>query len=188
MPIRTAGIVSIVFSCESPIYLKIYLICDIVISYEYLRFRRKRQYLILSHETKKKKRFVLKLHENTFFKKIGTERLKLLAVLLFFLFSGIWYSHSFATGALEMGTPASAEKITEKREINAENDADRLNINTATAKELMRLSGIGEKKAAEIVAYREENGGFSDIAELMRVSGIGEKTFAEIKDEITVGE
>ena len=87
------------------------------------------------------------MHENTFFKKIGTERLKLLAVLLFFLFSGIWYSHSFATGALEMGTPASAEKITEKREINAENDAGRLNINTATAKELTRLSGIGEKKA-----------------------------------------
>ena len=123
------------------------------------------------------------MHENTFFKKIGIERLKLLAVLLFFLFSGIWYSHSFATGALEMGTPASAEKITEKREINAENDAGRLNINTATAKELTRLSGIGEKKAAEIVAYREENG-----AELMRVSGIGEKTFAEIQDEITVGE
>ena len=117
------------------------------------------------------------MHENTFFKKIGTERLKLLAVLLFFLFSGIWYSHSFATGALEMGTPASAEKIT-----------GRLNINTATAKELTRLSGIGEKKAAEIVTYREENGGFSDIAELMRVSGIGEKTFAEIQDEITVGE
>ena len=109
-------------------------------------------------------------------------------MLLFFLFSGIWYSHSFATGALEIGTPASAEKITEKREINAENDTGRLNINTATAKELTRLSGIGEKKAAEIVAYREENGGFSDIAELMRVSGIGEKTFTEIQDEITVGE
>ena len=72
--------------------------------------------------------------------------------------------------------------------LREEKVADRLNINTATAKELTRLSGIGEKKAAEIVAYREENGGFSDIAELMRVSGIGEKTFAEIKDEITVGE
>ena len=39
----------------------------------------------------------------------------------------------------------SAEKITEKREINAENDAGRLIINTATAKELTRLSGLGEK-------------------------------------------
>ena len=128
------------------------------------------------------------MHENTFFKKIGTERLKLLAVLLFFLVSGICYSHSFATGALEMGTPASAEEITEEREISAESNAGRLNINTASAEELTCLSGIGEKKAAEIVAYRKKNGGFSDIAELMRVSGIGEKTFAEIQDEITVGE
>ena len=128
------------------------------------------------------------MHENTFFKKIGTERLKLLAVLLFFLVSGICYSHSFATGALEMGTPASVEEITEERETSAESNAGRLNINTASAEELTRLSGIGEKKAAEIVAYREKNGGFSDIAELMRVSGIGEKTFAEIQDEITVGE
>lgn len=87
-----------------------------------------------------------------------------------------------------MGTPASAEKIAEKREINAENDAGRLNINTATAKGADAPFRLAEKKAAEIVAYREENGGFSDIAELMRVSGIGEKTFAEIQDEITVGE
>ena len=57
-----------------------------------------------------------------------------------------------------------------------------------TRDELIQVNGIGEKKAAEIVAYREENGGFSDIAELLRVSGIGEKTFAEIQDEITVGE
>ena len=127
------------------------------------------------------------MHENTFFKKIGTERLKLGGAAVFSVQRHLANSHSFATGALEMGTPASAEKITEKREINTENDADRLNINTATAKELTRLSGIGEKKAAEIVAYREENGSFSDIAELMRVSGIGEN-LAEISDEITVGE
>ncbi len=126
------------------------------------------------------------MHENTFFKKIGTERLKLLAVLLFFLVSGICYSHSFAAGDLEMGTPASAEEITDKQESNAV--SGRLNINTATAEELTRLSGIGEKKAAEIIAYRQKNGSFSDCTELMRVSGIGEKTFAEIQDEITVGE
>ena len=126
------------------------------------------------------------MYENAFFKKIGTERLKLLAVLLFFLVSGICYSHSFAAGELEMGTPTSAEEITDKQESSAV--SGRLNINTATAEELTRLSGIGEKKAAEIIAYRQKNGSFSDITELMRVSGIGEKTFAEIQDEITVGE
>lgn len=130
------------------------------------------------------------MHENTFFKKIGTERLKLLAVLLFFLVSGIFYSHSFYTGGLEMGTPATVEEITAEQEGDApaESNAGGLNINTATAQELTQLSGIGEKKAADIVAYREKNGGFSDIADIMQVSGIGEKTFEKIKTEITVGE
>nr|WP_294680827.1 ComEA family DNA-binding protein [uncultured Anaerotignum sp.] len=130
------------------------------------------------------------MHKNTFFKKIGTERLKLLAVVLFFLASGVWYSHLYHAGGLEMGTPASAEDITAEREAIeiTEEHTGRLNINTATAQELTSLSGIGEKKAADIVAYRETNGSFSDIADLMQVSGIGEKTFEKIKAEITVEE
>lgn len=130
------------------------------------------------------------MHKNTFFKKIGTERLKLLAVVLFFLVSGVWYSHLYHAGGLEMGTPASAEDITAEREAIeiTEEHTGRLNINTATAQELTSLSGIGEKKAADIVAYRETNGSFSDIADLMQVSGIGEKTFEKIKAEITVEE
>ena len=55
-------------------------------------------------------------------------------------------------------------------------------------KSRLHETGTYKNLQMEIVAYREENGGFSDIAELMRVSGIGEKTFAEIQDEITVGE
>lgn len=35
------------------------------------------------------------------------------------------------------------------------------------------LSGIGEKKAAMIVAYREENGPFNSVEDLMDVPGIG---------------
>ena len=128
--------------------------------------------------------------KNTFFNKIGTERIKLLAVLLFFFVSGIVYSHSFYSGKLQMGKPASAEEITAERESNAsaEQSADRLNLNTASAQELAGLPGIGRKKAANIVAYREKNGDFSDIVDLMRVSGIGEKTFEKIKAEITVAE
>ena len=63
-----------------------------------------------------------------------------------------------------------------------------ININTATSEELQSLSGIGEAKAAAIIAYREEHGAFSDISEIMNVSGIGEKIFERIRDSITVGE
>ena len=67
-----------------------------------------------------------------------------------------------------------------------EDDDDLININTATAEELTELSGIGESKAAAIIAYREENGDFSSIEEIMNVSGIGEGTYEQFKDKIKV--
>lgn len=63
---------------------------------------------------------------------------------------------------------------------------DKVNINTADAQELQTLSGIGEKKAQDILAYREANGSFKEISELTNVSGIGEKTLEKIKDYITI--
>ncbi|GEM_PF-6216659 len=60
-----------------------------------------------------------------------------------------------------------------------------VNINTATAEELMTLKGIGEKKAQSIIEYRESHA-FERIEDIMEVSGIGEKTFENIKDNICV--
>ena len=62
----------------------------------------------------------------------------------------------------------------------------KLNINTATAEQLMALSGIGESKAKSIVEDRAKNGLFSSIEDITRVSGIGEAMFNKIKDDITV--
>lgn len=130
------------------------------------------------------------MHEKSVEKKFGIERLKFLAVVVFFLLSGILYSHSFYGGQLDMGAPISPEEIgtVEKTTVYAEEMMGKLNINTATAEELVRLSGIGEKRAADIVTYRERNGDFSCIEDIMKISGIGEKTFEKIKEEITVGE
>ncbi|MGN0148993.1 MAG: ComEA family DNA-binding protein [Clostridia bacterium] len=65
-------------------------------------------------------------------------------------------------------------------------DDGRININTATAEELIELDGIGEKLAQRIIDYRVENGDFDVIEELMLVAGISEKTFAQISDKICV--
>lgn len=62
----------------------------------------------------------------------------------------------------------------------------RIDINTATMEQLMTLQGIGQAKAANIIAYRESNGGFSAPEEIMNVSGIGEGVYAKIQDKITV--
>lgn len=61
-----------------------------------------------------------------------------------------------------------------------------VNLNTATREELMTLPGIGEAKADAVIAYREENDGFSSPEEIMNISGIKEAVFSQIKDRITV--
>ena len=62
----------------------------------------------------------------------------------------------------------------------------RININTAGLGELVTLPGIGEAKAKDIIAFREENGPFERTEEICKVKGIGEKVFSGIKDMITV--
>lgn len=63
---------------------------------------------------------------------------------------------------------------------------EKININTATAQELTALPGIGEKRAADIVAFREANGPFPVPEALTDVPGIGQATFEQIAGRITV--
>ncbi len=62
----------------------------------------------------------------------------------------------------------------------------RVDLNSATKEQLMTLPGIGESRAAAIIAYREEHGGFSDTKELMNVSGIKQGVYEQLKDLIRV--
>lgn len=70
--------------------------------------------------------------------------------------------------------------------VQNENTSGLVNINTADAATLMTLYGIGEKISQRIIDYREANGPFEVIEDIMKVSGIGEKKFANIKDKICV--
>ena len=63
----------------------------------------------------------------------------------------------------------------------------KVNINTACKEELMTLPGIGEATAQKIISYRETNGRFTSEEEIMKVSGIGESKYAQIKDLIFTG-
>ena len=65
-------------------------------------------------------------------------------------------------------------------------DFKKININTASADELRDLKGIGEKKAAAIIEFRETNGNFKQPEDIMKVPGIGPKTFNANKDRIVV--
>ncbi|GFH39685.1 helix-hairpin-helix domain-containing protein [Lactococcus insecticola] len=64
--------------------------------------------------------------------------------------------------------------------------SEKVNLNTADLTQLQTLSGIGAKKAQDIIDYREQNGNFKAIEDLSQVSGFGEKTLEKLKESITV--
>ena len=60
-----------------------------------------------------------------------------------------------------------------------------VNINTATAEELSALLvGVGDKKAKDIVAYRDQHGAFTAPNDLVNVKGIGEATVEKNRERI----
>lgn len=69
---------------------------------------------------------------------------------------------------------------------NDGNNNDKVNINTASIEELVKINGIGNSKAEAIIKYRNENGSFSAIEDIKNVSGLGDAIFNKIKDYITV--
>ncbi|CDR80923.1 ComEA family DNA-binding protein [Lactobacillus delbrueckii subsp. lactis] len=95
-------------------------------------------------------------------------------------------ANSAAASAPASSTSASASASSVSSSTSGAASGDLINLNTATASDLQKLNGIGEKKAEQIIAYRQEKGSFKSIDELKEVSGIGDKTFAAIKDQLTI--
>ena len=62
-----------------------------------------------------------------------------------------------------------------------------VDINTADAYDLRRLPGIGEKRALDIIAWREEHGPFQSVDELTGVPGIGAVILENLRDYVTTG-
>ena len=64
--------------------------------------------------------------------------------------------------------------------------AEKVNINTASVKELQDLEGIGRGVAQRIVEYREKNGPFKRSEDLRKVDGVGPATFERNRERIVV--
>ena len=63
-----------------------------------------------------------------------------------------------------------------------------VDVNTADAKALVSVPGIGHELAAAILEDRERRGPFYDLRELARVRGIGEGAVRELSPMLTVGD
>lgn len=73
---------------------------------------------------------------------------------------------------IEVSFDASAEK--EQYDVSV--------INSASLEDFMQISGIGEVKAGDIIAYREALGGFDRVERLLDVNGISEALYQRIID------
>lgn len=61
-----------------------------------------------------------------------------------------------------------------------------IDINSATVEDWMKIEGIGEKTAQNIIAYRESVGGFQYLEQLLYVDGIGETKFSRWLPYLTI--
>jgi competence protein ComEA len=81
--------------------------------------------------------------------------------------------------ALLAATPALAAK-------KALPPGERIDLNRATVAELMRLPGVGERKAKAIVERRQK-APFKRPEEVVQVKGLGPAWFQKVKANLVVG-
>ena len=82
--------------------------------------------------------------------------------------------------------PTARETTAESVAVNEE--VVLVNLNDATLDELDTVPGIGPAIANRILAYRQQNGPFREVAALEAVSGIGPVTLARMAPYLTVSE
>jgi competence protein ComEA len=63
---------------------------------------------------------------------------------------------------------------------------EKVNINTADVKALMRLAGVGRGLAEKIVQYRDANGPFKKATDLRKVEGVGDALWEKNRERIVV--
>lgn len=104
------------------------------------------------------------------------------AVLVF-----VWLPLASCRGGEEKMAPAAAANRNTAAVIDATSRRPCVNLNQATAEELMRLPGVGEVMSRRIIDYRERHGPFRRPAEIIIIEGFSEKKYRALEDLICVG-
>lgn len=115
--------------------------------------------------------------------KFCTVKTELILLGLAAAFLGVLLGISAGDRAAAEPVSVSAERALPPEEI----EVVLVDLN-AGIQELATLPGIGQGLAQRIVDYRAAHGPFENPEALMEVSGIGEKKFAELRDYVTVGD
>lgn len=106
-------------------------------------------------------------------------------------FSSLLFVLLTSTSVIATAAPTTAATtnapVVQEQKTGKVNITSKVNINSADAETLQKeLSGIGQGKAAAIVAYREANGEFTSVDELIEVKGIGKSLLDKNRDKLAV--
>lgn len=85
---------------------------------------------------------------------------------------------------------ATSTTTTTQETTTTTTEQTKVDVNKATAKELMKVKGISAAKARAIVSYRKKHGDFKTLDELKDVAGfkkMHEDTMKQIQDQLTIG-
>ena len=128
---------------------------------------------------------------------MSRKRAVLLSTLLFLAFAACLLAEGLGFLPKE-GVRVQARAAEASRLLTGRDDPDteplellpgeKVDINSANARQLQKLPGIGEVLAQAILDYRLENGPFESIEQLMEVPGIGPGRYAAVAEDITIGE
>ncbi|MGT2833564.1 helix-hairpin-helix domain-containing protein [Streptococcus halotolerans] len=95
---------------------------------------------------------------------------------------GIVYVASQGENISVINSSVAPQNSTDSSEVST----GKVDLNRATLADLQTISGIGQKRAQDIIDYRDSNGGFKSVDDLSNVSGIGDKTLEKLREEVTV--
>jgi competence protein ComEA len=102
-----------------------------------------------------------------------------------FLFEGNFKKDVAANNIKNFDTN-SINIVTIETQNSKENNQDnKIDINSATLKEIMNLDGVGKVLAGRIIAYRELQR-FEKIEDLMKVEGISKKKFDKVRNFVEI--
>ncbi|SFC02464.1 competence protein ComEA [Marinospirillum celere] len=94
-----------------------------------------------------------------------------------------YLSLTLLTALTLISSPVLANSAEEQQKVVAA--SQKLDINQASAEQLVSLPGIGPARAAAIIEMRTSQGDFSSLADLQKVSGIGPATLRELEPLIS---
>ena len=117
--------------------------------------------------------------------KIAFRLMTCTVLLLLVFFIGIRFFEQTAAKRAERFETIANQTYGQTDERQLITEELQVNVNTASVYELTLLPGIGESRAKDIIAYRNEYGMFTQAEDLLKIKGIGDATLEKIRPYIT---